>query len=156
MRVRVEVNRGVLEWARVRSGTGDELWTRRFARYGAWHAGEAVPTLKQLEGFACTTHTPETPVFVLASGSLRDGVAERGWSWRASKLIGPLHGPEGGRGLPARAAGCAIRAIPDRQGPGRTKAPSEAFRSLGLRRASGFDRLAAHGGRKAALAVTRS
>jgi Zn-dependent peptidase ImmA (M78 family) len=56
--VRVEVRPRVLEWARARSGIGDEVWEQRFPRYAAWLAGEAAPTLKQLEDFARKTHTP--------------------------------------------------------------------------------------------------
>ncbi len=58
MSVRVEVRPGLLEWARARSGIGDEAWERRFPRYQAWWSGEAAPTLKQLEEFARKTHTP--------------------------------------------------------------------------------------------------
>ncbi len=58
MSVRVEVRPRVLEWARARSGIGDEVWEQRFPRYAAWLAGEAAPTLKQLEDFARKTHTP--------------------------------------------------------------------------------------------------
>lgn len=58
MSVRVEVRPSVLEWARARSGIDDEVWEQRFPRYAAWLAGEAAPTLKQLEGFARKTHTP--------------------------------------------------------------------------------------------------
>lgn len=58
MSVRVEVRPGVLEWARARSGIDDEVWEQRFPRYQVWLAGEAAPTLKQLEDFARKTHTP--------------------------------------------------------------------------------------------------
>jgi len=56
--VRVEVRPAVLEWARARSGIDAELWDQRFPRYAAWRAGDAAPTLKQLEDFARKTHTP--------------------------------------------------------------------------------------------------
>lgn len=58
MSVRVEVRPGLLEWARARSGIDDEVWVHRFPRYEAWLAGQAAPTLKQLEDFARKTHTP--------------------------------------------------------------------------------------------------
>jgi Zn-dependent peptidase ImmA (M78 family) len=56
--VRVEVRPSVLEWARARSGIAEADWDRRFPRFEAWMAGEAAPTLKQLEDFARKTHTP--------------------------------------------------------------------------------------------------
>lgn len=58
MSVRVEIRPSVLEWARARSGVAPEDWDRRFPRFEAWLAGDAAPTLKQLEGFARKTHTP--------------------------------------------------------------------------------------------------
>lgn len=57
MSVRVEVRPSLLEWARARSGIGEDDWERRFPRFESWKAGEA-PTLKQLEEFARKTHTP--------------------------------------------------------------------------------------------------
>lgn len=58
MSVRVEVRPSVLEWARARSGIAADDWDRRFPRFEAWLAGDAVPTLKQLQEFARKTHTP--------------------------------------------------------------------------------------------------
>jgi len=56
--VRVEVRPSVLEWARARSGIAEDDWDRRFPHFETWAAGEAAPTLKQLQEFARKTHTP--------------------------------------------------------------------------------------------------
>lgn len=58
MSIRVEVRPSVLEWARTRSGIAEDDWSRRFPHFDTWAAGEATPTLKQLEEFARKTHTP--------------------------------------------------------------------------------------------------
>jgi hypothetical protein len=55
MSVRVEVSPALLRWARARSGIDDDIWPTRFPRYGAWVAGDATPTVKQLEEFARKT-----------------------------------------------------------------------------------------------------
>jgi Zn-dependent peptidase ImmA (M78 family) len=62
--VRVEVKPNVLRWARARSGIDDEVWVQRFPRYERWLAGDAAPTLKQLEDFARKTHTPVGYLFL--------------------------------------------------------------------------------------------
>jgi Zn-dependent peptidase ImmA (M78 family) len=56
--VRVEVQPGLLQWARARSGIDDETLAKRFPHFDDWLGGEAAPTLKQLEAFAHRTHTP--------------------------------------------------------------------------------------------------
>lgn len=58
MSVRVDVRPSLLTWARARSGVSEDDWDRRFPKFDAWLAGEAAPTLKQLEDFARKTHTP--------------------------------------------------------------------------------------------------
>ena len=56
--IRVEINPGLLRWARSRAGLSADVLARRFPRLEAWERGEARPTLKQIEGFAKATHTP--------------------------------------------------------------------------------------------------
>lgn len=56
--VRVDVQPGMLRWARARSGIDDETLAKRFPHFDDWLGGEAAPTLKQLEAFAHRTHTP--------------------------------------------------------------------------------------------------
>lgn len=58
MSVRVEVQPGLLRWARARSGIDDETVAKRFPHFDDWLGGELAPTLKQLEAFAHRTHTP--------------------------------------------------------------------------------------------------
>ncbi len=58
MSVPVDVRPSLLAWARARSGIAEADWGRRFPRFEAWKAGEAKPTLKQLQDFARRTHTP--------------------------------------------------------------------------------------------------
>jgi Zn-dependent peptidase ImmA (M78 family)/transcriptional regulator with XRE-family HTH domain len=56
---RVAVRPELLHWARERAGIVDvsEL-LGRFPKFAAWEAGEAQPTLKQLEAFARAVHVP--------------------------------------------------------------------------------------------------
>jgi transcriptional regulator with XRE-family HTH domain len=56
--LRVELSPGMLAWARARGGIASDALSRRFPRLGAWEAGRAQPTLKQLEQFAAATRTP--------------------------------------------------------------------------------------------------
>lgn len=58
MSVRVEVQPGLFQWARARSGIDDETLAKRFPHFDDWLGGEAAPTLKQLQTFAQRTHTP--------------------------------------------------------------------------------------------------
>ena len=55
---RVGVMPALLRWARERSGRSVLDLQRRFPKFDAWERGEVLPTLKQLEAFAKTTHTP--------------------------------------------------------------------------------------------------
>jgi Zn-dependent peptidase ImmA (M78 family) len=62
--VRVQVEPTLLRWARERSRIPEEQLAVRFPRLAAWEAGEAQPTLKQLESFASATHTPTGFLFL--------------------------------------------------------------------------------------------
>ena len=55
---RVLVKREMYRWAIDRAGLRGEVLAKRFPKLAAWEAGEARPTLKQLEGFAQATRTP--------------------------------------------------------------------------------------------------
>ena len=55
---RVGVESELLRWARERSGRRAEYLQKRFPRLEAWERGSALPTLRQLEGFARATYTP--------------------------------------------------------------------------------------------------
>ncbi len=54
--MRVEVRPDMLRWARERAGLDVGEIARGFPRYADWESGDALPTLKQLEGFADKTH----------------------------------------------------------------------------------------------------
>ena len=56
--VRVDVNGDVLRWARERSGVDELALAKKFPKLAEWEAGDRSPTLRQLEGYAQTTHTP--------------------------------------------------------------------------------------------------
>lgn len=58
MAVRVEVEGELLRWARERARADLADLSRRFPRLPEWERGELAPTLKQLEEFAQSTHTP--------------------------------------------------------------------------------------------------
>jgi len=56
---RVAVRPEMLRWARQRAGVTDvEELVGRFPKIVEWEAGDAQPTLKQLEAFAHTVHVP--------------------------------------------------------------------------------------------------
>lgn len=48
----------VLRWAAARAGLSDSDLVARFPKWLQWIDGQVQPTLKQLEDFACLTHTP--------------------------------------------------------------------------------------------------
>ena len=54
----VEVKPELIRWARERSGLTESDLTERFPKFELWQAGEASPTLKQLEAYAKKTLTP--------------------------------------------------------------------------------------------------
>jgi len=56
--MRVEVKPALLRWARDRAGFDVDELAQRFPRFAAWERETARPTLKQLEQFAKSTHTP--------------------------------------------------------------------------------------------------
>jgi Zn-dependent peptidase ImmA (M78 family) len=55
---RVTVKPELLKWACQRAGVAPDALADRFPRLSAWLRREAQPTLRQLEDFARTTHTP--------------------------------------------------------------------------------------------------
>ena len=52
------VNPQILRWARERAGVTQEELAAKFRKLPEWERGEARPTLKQLEKFACAVHVP--------------------------------------------------------------------------------------------------
>jgi Zn-dependent peptidase ImmA (M78 family) len=58
MTVRVPVHKAVLDWAQRRSGISRDKLLEAFPALDDWSGGAKQPTLKQLERFARTTHTP--------------------------------------------------------------------------------------------------
>lgn len=58
MNTRVPVQPDVLRWACERAAIQPDTLRKRFPKYDQWVAGQTHPTLKQLQAFAKTTHTP--------------------------------------------------------------------------------------------------
>lgn len=58
MSIRVQVKPELLLWACHRAGMEPESLSARFPKFDAWVEQDTKPTLKQLEDFAKTTHTP--------------------------------------------------------------------------------------------------
>ena len=61
---RVAVNPALIRWARERAGHAHEALAARFKKLSAWEAGEAQPTLKQVEAFAHAVHVPVGYLFL--------------------------------------------------------------------------------------------
>jgi Zn-dependent peptidase ImmA (M78 family) len=55
---RVSVAPALLKWARERSGREVTDFSSSFPKLAEWEAGEALPTMRQLENYARATHTP--------------------------------------------------------------------------------------------------
>lgn len=55
---RVPISPALLTWARDRAGVALDDLAHRFPKLAAWEAGDAQPTLKQLEDFARAVHVP--------------------------------------------------------------------------------------------------
>ena len=64
MSIRVPVNPDLLHWALERAGVGADALAKKFPKLNDWLGGELAPTLKQLEAFANTTHTPIGVLFL--------------------------------------------------------------------------------------------
>jgi len=56
--VRVNVQPALLDWALARSRVSAAAAEERFPQFSGWRSGNVQPTLKQLESFARSTHTP--------------------------------------------------------------------------------------------------
>jgi Zn-dependent peptidase ImmA (M78 family) len=61
---RVSVSPGILRWARQRSGLDVADLIRKFPKLADWEAGQILPTMRQLEGYARATHTPVGYLFL--------------------------------------------------------------------------------------------
>ena len=61
---RVPINPDLLHWARERSGVAQEDLATKFKKLPEWEAGEAQPTLKQVEAFADAVHVPVGYLFL--------------------------------------------------------------------------------------------
>ncbi|MGQ0570976.1 MAG: DNA-binding protein, partial [Armatimonadota bacterium] len=61
---RVTVKPELLRWARERASRSADSLLGRFPKIELWERGEALPTLKQLEGFARATFVPVGYLFL--------------------------------------------------------------------------------------------
>ena len=87
----------VLRWAAQRRHLHDEDLATRFRKWPLWLAGEAKPTLKQLEDFARLTHTaigyfflPEPPALTLPIPDFRT-VRDKALAEPSSELLDTLY-----------------------------------------------------------------
>lgn len=64
MVVRVDVSPELIDWACTRSGIPEDQLTHKFPKLPEWRQGDRNPTLRQLETFAATTHTPLGMLFL--------------------------------------------------------------------------------------------
>lgn len=87
----------VLQWAAHRARLDDRSLARRFRKWPQWIAGEAQPTLRQLEDFARLTHTPigyfflpEPPPVVLPVPDFRT-LQDRGLTEPSSGLLDTIY-----------------------------------------------------------------
>lgn len=87
----------VLRWAAQRARLHDEDLSARFRKWPLWIAGEAQPTLKQLEDFARLTHTaigyfflPEPPALALPVPDFRT-VRDAALAEPSSELLDTLY-----------------------------------------------------------------
>lgn len=87
----------VLRWAAQRAHLHDDELTVRFHKWPLWLAGEAQPTLKQLEDFARLTHTaigyfflPEPPALTLPVPDFRT-LRDKALSEPSSELLDTLY-----------------------------------------------------------------
>lgn len=62
--MRVQLNPGLLRWARERAGFDLDYLAKRFPRLGLWERGETNPTLKQIEKFAKAVYVPVGYLFM--------------------------------------------------------------------------------------------
>jgi transcriptional regulator with XRE-family HTH domain len=55
---RAAIHPELLTWARERAGKNPEDLDHRFPKLALWEAGDAQPTIKQLQAFADAVHVP--------------------------------------------------------------------------------------------------
>lgn len=63
---KAEIHPELLTWARERAGKSAEDLDHRFPKLATWEAGDAQPTIKQLQDFANAVHVPVGYLFLAA------------------------------------------------------------------------------------------